>query len=262
MSNLIEHTLFGETQNPKRIIMALHGMGQHPGYMERAARAFTEKMPGTLVVMPQAPLPIEYSAEKVARIRERYDPGFDPDKARAWFATETSGWPLLSLRLLFNSLPVVHQVNALADHYRDKHGLQDRDLGFFGMSQGGAISLYAAIARDKPVAGVVSHSGMFFGFAPAKSRPDVLMITGDDDDMLCNNDSAMKSFFVKPENAIRRLQRRGIHVNEFWAAGLGHDMNPISLNAAADFLKASFLNAQKERSVQKDVAPALPVLGR
>jgi predicted esterase len=262
MSNLIDHTVFGETQNPKRVIVALHGMGQHPGYMERAARALVEKMPGTLVIMPQAPLPIEYSAEKVARIREKYDPGFDPEKARAWFATETSGWPLLTLRLLFNSLPVVHEVNRLADHYRDKYRLQDRDLGFFGMSQGGAIALYAAIARANPVAGVVSHSGMFFGFARAKSKPDVLMITGHDDDMLCNNNSVMKSFFVKPENGIARLQRRGIHVSEFWAAGLGHDMNPISINAAADFLNESFLRARGELPAPKRTPPVLPVPAR
>jgi predicted esterase len=250
MANLIEHTTLGESAKPERVIIMLHGIGQHSGYMNDAARAFIGRMPGTLAVLPEAPIKMTYSPEKTARIREKYDAGFDPAKARSWFRTETSKWPGLSLQVAFNKLQVVHDINKLADHYRDKYGLRDKDIAFFGMSQGGAISLYSAIAREKEVAGVVSHTGMFFGFARAKAKPDVLMITGEKDDYLCDNKSKLKGFFVKPENSLRRLNRRKIPVTEIRLPDLGHEMTPESIATAADFFAGVF------KVPANDTAPA------
>jgi predicted esterase len=247
MAQLIKHRILEDfdglrdtAKKPQRVVIMLHGMGQHPGYMEEAGRLFAAKMPGTLVVMPEGPLKMKYSAAKTAGIREKYDPAFDPDQARSWFNTNPLGWPLMSLKLAFNSLSVVHQVNALADHYRDKYGLQDKDIAFFGMSQGGAVALYAALGRKQPSAGVVSHSGMFFGFARAKAKPDVLMITGEDDNILCANKSFSKSFWVSPERGMRRLARRGIKVTEFRCPNLGHAMNAETLGRSAEFLAGAF----------------------
>ena len=237
---LIEHHLLQDVPNPKRIIVMLHGIGQHAGYMDDPGKYFSERMPDTLVVMAEAPLKMRYSAEKVARVREKYDPTFDPGKARSWFGTETYKWPGLILQVAFNKLKVIHQVNQLADFYRDKYGLQDKDVAFFGMSQGGAISTYAAIARKKPCAGVVNHSGMFFGFARAAAKPDVMLITGKDDDYLCNNKSRMKGFFVDPDNSVRRLKRRDIAVTDVRCDNLGHEMTTDSLRIAGDFLAKAF----------------------
>ncbi|TAL33493.1 MAG: hypothetical protein EPN97_09425 [Alphaproteobacteria bacterium] len=260
MAELIEHKILKDVEQPRRVVIMLHGIGQHSGYMEEAGRAFSEKMPGTLVVMPEAPIKMKYSAEKVARVREKYDPDFDPTRARSWFRTETYKWPGLSLKLVFNSLTVVNQVNKLADHYRDKYGLEDKDIAFFGMSQGGAIALYAAIARVKACAAVVCHSGMFFGFARTKSKPDVLMITGENDDYLCDNKSWMKSFFVAPENSLRRLKRRGIAVTETWLPDLGHEMTDESIAKAADFMCSAFRvpanDSQQQKPAPKTLAMA------
>jgi predicted esterase len=237
---LIGHKVLQDVPRPRRIVIMLHGIGQHAGYMEEGAKYFSERMQDTLVVMPEAPLKMRYSAEKVARVRDKYDPGFDPAKARSWFQTQTYKWPGLSLRVAFNKLQVVHQINKLADFYRDKYGLQDKDIAFFGMSQGGAIATYAAIARQQPCAGVVNHSGMFFGFARATSRPETMLITGRDDDYLCNNKSFMKSFFVSPDNSLRRLLRRGIPVTDIRCDHLGHEMTKDSLKIAGDFLARVF----------------------
>ena len=149
MADLLTHNILQDTVQPQRLVVMLHGIGQHHGYMEEAARQLMQRMPGTAVVIPDAPLKMHYTAEKVARVREKYDPGFDGDKARSWFKTDMSGWPVMSLRLAFNSLPVVHKVNQLADHYRDAFGLRGSDIAFFGLSQGGAIALYASMARDE-----------------------------------------------------------------------------------------------------------------
>jgi phospholipase/carboxylesterase len=257
VAELIEHKILKDVERPKRVIIMLHGIGQHTGYMEEAGRAFSDKMQDTLIVMPDAPIKMKYSAEKVARVREKYDPGFDPAKARSWFRTETYKWPALSLKLVFNSLSVVHQVNRLADHYRDKYGLEDKDIAFFGMSQGGAIALYAAIARVKACAAVVCHSGMFFGFARAKSKPGVLMITGEKDDYLCDNKSKMKSFFVAPENSLRRLKRRGIPVTETWLEDLGHEMTDESIAKATDFMCSAFKVPANDGQQQKPAPKTL-----
>jgi hypothetical protein len=81
---------------------------------------------------------------------------------------------------------------------------------------------------------------MFFGFSRTKSTPDVLMITGEKDDYLCDNKSVLKSFFVAPENSLRRLKRRGINVTELWLDDLGHEMSNASIGASADYLAKSF----------------------
>jgi predicted esterase len=240
LTALIEHRVLQDVAKPERIVVMLHGIGQNAGYMEEPGKYLNERMPNTLIVMPEAPLKMHYSAEKVARVREKYDPGFDPTKARSWFQTETYKWPGLILRVAFNRLNVIHQVNQLADFYRDKYGLQNKDIAFFGMSQGGAISTYAAIAREEPVAAVVNHSGMFFGFARAAAKPDVLLITGKDDDYLCNNKSRMKGFFVDPDNSIRRLLRRGIAVTDVRCDNLGHEITKESMVIAGDYLVKAF----------------------
>lgn len=258
MAELMKHQVLQDEGKPQRLVVMLHGMGQHPGYMEEAARMLIQRMPGTLVVMPEAPLKMHYSAEKTASIREKYDPAFDPDKARSWFKTDMMAVPKMALRLVFNSVASVNQVNKLADQYRDKYGLQNKDIAFFGMSQGGAIATYAAIARKEPCAGVVNHSGMFFGFARAKSKPDVLMIRGEDDNILCDNKSKWKKFFVAPEGALRRLKRRSIPVTEIICSHLGHDMNGESLAHASEFLADAFKVPVSEAVVKS--APQLKTL--
>jgi phospholipase/carboxylesterase len=240
MADLIEHHILQDVPKPERVIILLHGIGQNSSYMEQPGKLFAEQMPNTLIVMPEAPIKMHYSPDKVARVREKYDPGFDSDKARSWFNTETKGWPRMMLQLVFNNMPVIKKVNDLADFYRGKYGLQDKDVAFFGMSQGGAIALHSAISREKPVAAVVSHSGMFFGFTRAKSKPDVMMITGEADDYLCDNKSSLKSFFVAPKNSLRRLARRHIPVTDLWLKDLRHEMTPQSLDHAAAFLKKAF----------------------
>jgi phospholipase/carboxylesterase len=240
VGGLIEHKILQDVPRPERIIVMLHGIGQNAGYMEDPGKYFAERMPNTLVIMAEAPLKMHYSAEKIARVREKYDPTFDPTKAKSWFGTETYKWPGLMLRVAFNKMNVIHQINKLADSYRDKYGLQDKDVAFFGMSQGGAIATYAAIARQQPCAGVVNHSGMFFGFARAASKPETLMITGKADDYLCNNKSWAKGFFVSPDNSLRRLARRGIPVTDIRPEGLGHEITTDSLKIAGDFLAKVF----------------------
>lgn len=258
MANLLKHTIMqggiAPGAKPERVIIMLHGIGQNPDYMNEAAKACSDRMPNTLIVMAAAPLKMNYSAEKTARIREKFDPDFDPDKARSWFRTETAKWPELMLRVAFNKVQVVHDINRLADHYRDQYGLQDKDLAFFGMSQGAAISLYAATARKEPVAAVVSHTGMFFGFSRTQSKPDVLMITGEKDSYLCDNKSSLKGFFVRPENSLRRLKRRNLPVTEIRMAELGHEMTAESVAVAADYLAKAF----KIKTPANDAAPKEP----
>ncbi len=259
MADLIEHYILQDVTKPERVIILLHGIGQNSGYMEEPGKLFAKEMPNTLIVMPEAPIKMHYTPDKVARVREKYDPGFDPDKARSWFKTDIKGWPRMMLQLVFNNMPVIKKVNDLADYYRDKYGLQDKDVAFFGMSQGGAIALHAAISREKPVAAVVSHSGMFFGFTRAKSKPDVMMITGEADDYLCENKSGLKSFFVAPKNSLRRLARRHIPVTNLWLKDLRHEMTPESLSHAAAYLKKAFnVSAGASKPEDKAFVPVVP----
>ncbi|MFD1914494.1 alpha/beta hydrolase [Halodurantibacterium flavum] len=124
----------------------------------------------------------------------------------------------------------------LLDSFVDKvladEGLAPAQLALVGFSQGTMMSLHIAPRRAEPLAGVVGFSGRLLGEedlpAAIRSRPPVLLIHGDADDV------------VPPQSmplAAAALQRAGIDVQTHVSPGTAHGIAPDGLTLALRFLQ-------------------------
>lgn len=234
MTHKLDTIVLGNTEHPRKLVVVLHGLGSYNEHIQPFAERVAAAMPDALVLVPNAPLPRPCPPEKAAKIREK-DPAFQPEKARTWFETSMTSWPMLSLRIIFNTLPFTGLLNALIDETLAHYGLKDKDLAFFGFSQGGAAALYTAIRREKPCACVVAHSAMYLGLAQPVSRPDVLMIAGDADDTIYRNTSWVAPMFLFG-HGVSRLEDIGLQVTQHICHGLAHEISRESGDKSISFM--------------------------
>lgn len=112
-----------------------------------------------------------------------------------------------------------------------EEGVTAAQTALVGFSQGTMMSLYVAPRRAEPVAGVVGFSGRLIPGddlgAEAVSRPPVLLVHGDQDEMI--NVSEMST----AETALRDA---GFQVQSHISRGIGHGIAPDGLSLALGFL--------------------------
>lgn len=101
-----------------------------------------------------------------------------------------------------------------------------------GFSQGTMMALHVAPRRDAAVAGVVGFSGRLLSpealEAEARVKPPVLLIHGDQDEVVPFDDMAI---------AGQALQQAGFTVYGHVMEGTGHGISPDGLSVALAFLK-------------------------
>ena len=100
-----------------------------------------------------------------------------------------------------------------------------------GFSQGTMMSLHVAPRRAEPLAGIVGFSGRLHGDdlkAEAISKPPVLLIHGDQDEMIP---------VAALDDARNGLADAGIPVQWHISRGIGHGIAPDGLGLALAFLK-------------------------
>jgi phospholipase/carboxylesterase len=123
-------------------------------------------------------------------------------------------------------------VNGMLDNLLAESGLGPDRLILFGFSQGARLSLHTAPRRPAPVAGVVGVSGRLLMpddlAADAVSKPPVLLIHGDADDVVP---------FQSMGEAGRVLQEAGFTVYGHVMQGTGHGIAPDGLGVALTFMK-------------------------
>ena len=110
-----------------------------------------------------------------------------------------------------------------------------KDRALVGFSQGTMVSLHVGLRRQKPLAGIIGYSGMLIGAellaTEIKSRPPVLLMHGDADDVL------------PPENlglATVALQKASVPVRSEMRPRLGHGLDDRCIIAGMDFLATCF----------------------
>lgn len=236
----------GCCDQPRNMVVLLHGMASNAQDMSDIADFFARDLPETCLVIPEARKHLQLSDQVIERMQQN-NPEFEPDHAKSWF--EISKWLPLSLK--FNRLQAIHDLNQLIDAHLSAHGLSNKDLALFGFSQGGFLALYTAMSRDEPCGAVINHSGPFFGFANAHAQPDTLLLYGEEEVKSIENmhdklkdHSMFKRMFAQipywlysPEHTYRRLTKYGVNVDYQSVPGLTHSMNEDSLNRAKQFLQ-------------------------
>jgi phospholipase/carboxylesterase len=195
---------------PGHLVVLLHGYGADGNDLIGLAPVLAPLMPDVVFHAPNAPYrcegnPMGYQWFGIARL----DPHVAAQGVRA-------------------AAPFV---DAFLDDTMAKYGLDESKTALVGFSQGTMMSLHVGLRRDKSLAGIVGFSGMLAGpetlGAEIKTRPPVLLLHGNSDEMLPHTLS---------ERAAEVLRQHGVAVQLHIAEGVGHGIDQTGLSYAARFL--------------------------
>ncbi|TJZ93406.1 phospholipase [Paracoccus gahaiensis] len=126
----------------------------------------------------------------------------------------------------------VTMLNAFLDKVLADEGLTPERMVLVGFSQGTMMALHVAPRRAEAVAGIVGFSGRLLVpetlAEEARVKPPVLLIHGDQDEMVPFDDMAL---------AGQTLQEAGFTVYGHVMEGTGHGIAPDGLSVALAFLR-------------------------
>ena len=199
---------------PGHLVLLLHGYGADGSDLIGLAPVLAPLMPDVVFHAPNAPYPCEGNPM-----------GFQ------WFglARLDPGGRLAGVR---SAAPFVE---TFLDETMAKYGLDETKTTLIGFSQGTMMALHVGLRRTKPLAGIIGFSGLLAGpeVLPAeiRSRPPVLLVHGDSDQMLPHQ---------LTEEAAVALKANGVPVEFHIAKGIGHGIDQMGLSLAARFLVQVF----------------------
>lgn len=195
-------------------VVFVHGYGADGADLLGLADPLAPHLPGTAFFAPDAPEPC------------RVNP-----MGRQWFPIprmdgSTEAQAAVSMAASATLL------DAFLDHLLADEGLTPDRLALVGFSQGTMMSLHIAPRRSQAVAGVVGFSGRLIAperlAAEARSKPPVLLLHGDRDDIV--PPSSMP-------DASDALLAAGFETFTHVMQGIGHGISPDGLSLALAFLR-------------------------
>ena len=202
----------------RQVVIFLHGLGADGDDLIGLAPYFAQVLPDAEFFSPHAPYPCDMAPF-----------------GRQWFSLQDR-----SQEAILAGLEAVRPVfESYLDAVLDRRGLTEADLALVGFSQGTMLSLYGALRRQAPVAGVVGFSGLLA--APDRlvneivARPPVLLVHGAEDPVVD---------FGFMELAARALRALNVPVETLARPGLGHSIDDEGLSRAIRFVADGFTKKQ------------------
>lgn len=199
---------------PGHLVVLLHGYGTDGNDLIGLAPVLAPLMPDVVFHAPNAPYPCEGNPT-----------GFQ------WFGIARLD-PAVTLAGVRSAAPFVE---AFLDETMAQYGLDESKVTLVGFSQGTMMALHVGLRRARPLAGIVGFSGLLAGKellgAEIRSRPPVLLVHGDSDQMLPH--------FLTQE-AAAALKANSVPIEFHIAKGIGHGIDQTGLSLAARFLLQAF----------------------
>ena len=199
----------------KQLVVFLHGYGADGNDLIEIGRAWAGLLPNAAFVSPHAPRPCGQAPTG----REWFPLTFR-DPGERW-AGVTMAAPAL---------------DAFLDAELKRHALPPSALALVGFSQGTMMSLHVGLRRAVPPAAIVGYSGMLVvpedvdaaAFAAEiKSRPPVLLVHGDQDELI-----PVQALF----HGAQGLAALGIPAEWHISPGVGHGIDQEGLRQGGEFL--------------------------
>jgi phospholipase/carboxylesterase len=199
---------------PGHLVVLLHGYGADGNDLIGLAPVLAPLMPDAVFHAPNAPYRCEGNPM-----------GFQ------WFGISRLD-PAVTLAGVQSAAPFVE---TFLDDTMAKYGLDESKTALIGFSQGTMMALHVGLRRARPLAGIVGFSGLLAGkellAGELRSRPPVLLVHGDSDQMLPHR---------LTEDAAAALQANDVPVEFHIAKGIGHGIDQTGLSFAARFLLQAF----------------------
>ena len=199
----------------QQLVVFLHGYGADGNDLIDIGRAWQQYLPQAAFVSPHAP-----------------EPCGQAPVGRQWFA--------LTFRDPDERWIGVNKAAPMLERFLDaelnRRKLPPAALALVGFSQGTMMALHVGLRRAVAPAAIVGYSGLLVGppdsdaeaFAAAiKSRPPVLLVHGDRDDLI-----PPQALF----QATQGLAALGVSVEWHLSAGIGHGIDAEGLRHGGEFL--------------------------
>ncbi|MGH7186921.1 MAG: alpha/beta hydrolase, partial [Pseudomonadota bacterium] len=147
---------------------------------------------------------------------------------RQWFSLESKRQDLVAVEVA----AAAQIIDRAVDRFLEELSLQPGCLALAGFSQGAMMALHVGLRRAKPLAGILSYSGLLMApellATQLRSKPPVLLIHGDRDTV------------VPPSSlpaAEAALTSHGVPVESVLRPGLAHGIDPQGLLKGRAFLE-------------------------
>jgi phospholipase/carboxylesterase len=208
--------LYGPAQDAasgqtKKLVILLHGLGSNGYDLFGLVPELAPALPDVAFASPHAPFPCDMAPV-----------------GHQWFSLRSREETALRMGAE-QAEPIL---NSYIDAQIEQHKLQPKDVALLGFSQGTMTSLFVALRRAEPLAGIVGFSGAMISAAKLpkeiKAKPPICLIHGEQDDVVP---------FTAMEIAERSLQAAGVSVETHPRPQLAHSIDREGLDAAIDFLK-------------------------
>ena len=150
-------------QSPKGLIVTLHGYGSNGEDLISLAPYWDRLIPDAQFSSPNAPAHV---------------PGFG--EMYQWFAIESMD-PIHLAKGAREAAPVLE---AFLEAEMARFGVTKAQTALVGFSQGTMMALQVGLASQEPYAGILGFSGALVGNPEVASKPPVLLVHGDQDDVV------------------------------------------------------------------------------
>jgi phospholipase/carboxylesterase len=203
----------------RQLVIFLHGYGADGNDLIEIGRAWQPLLPEAAFVSPHAP-----------------EPCGQAPVGRQWFA--------LTFRDPNERWVGVNKAAPVLERFIDaelaRHRLPPQALALVGFSQGTMMALHVGLRRAVAPTAIVGYSGLLVVppqgkpdalAAEIKSRPPVLLVHGDQDDLI-----PAEALF----QATQGLAELGVLVEWHLSAGVGHGIDPEGLRHGGEFLARNF----------------------
>jgi phospholipase/carboxylesterase len=216
--------LDGPRLNPRsgaarQLVVFLHGYGADGNDLIDIGRAWQQYLPQAAFVSPHAPEPCGQ-----APVGRQWFPLTMRDPNERWLGVNKAA-------------PGLHR---FLDAELERHKLPPSALALVGFSQGTMMALHVGLRRITAPAAIVGYSGLLVvppegdleAFAAEiKSRPPVLLVHGDQDDLI-----PKQALF----QATQGLAALGVSVEWHLSTGVGHGIDGEGLRHGGEFLARRF----------------------
>ena len=197
-----------------QLVILCHGLGANGNDLIGLAPYYAQVLPNAKFISPNAPFPCDMAPF-----------GYQ------WFS--------LQERTEEAMLEGAQLAKPILDNFIDqqlaKYNLAEEHLALIGFSQGTMLSLFTALRRNIPVAGVVGYSGRLIGKEliayQIRCRPPLVLINGDQDDLVPIESQPI---------AVDALKALGVKIKGHIRPGLGHSIDDVGIQIAQEFLSSIF----------------------